>query len=965
MNPKKNSINRLVDYFCPEGKGMALTALLLSVFSVFTLLIALCPAWYEVLPTYSELITGVTTFSGYNKEADMRIVRIVLLAIPVFFFGFCGLIRFLCEEVRMERQALEVLACAYILWLVSIINKQGSPLFLGVLFLLFVVCYSILKLKREVSLEQIRELGLTWFLTYVATESLGGVFFYFFGKSSGISNEWTYNIPWVLACVWTIINAVRIRTSINSLDRQIGFWQILIPIGLIPMAMFQYTYELTGETFLLFYSSKYKYCVYGMTLLFVFYGTYAFWKKKKGIYITTVIATALLRTFTRPEGVLNIDFFHMGEMSTPFMQFDEYGKIPFFDLMPIHGLCDYYYSAVNYFFLDNTYLSMNAAMTIGNLILAAFLSVVIYLLCNRKEGAYLLVYCFVPFMVNDAGIRYIFFFVSFLVLFSSKIRDKALRYIWWYVVLAILSITWNMSIGGAEAAAFFPVALFWYLPKAFYELKDLFTQKQGKKLGLFLISYVFLLVLGICYIPLFLQIVSYLKENTGTTLMANGMAMIEEFDFYKEYLTPSIYSGEQISFLKVFGFLVPFLGCLILAFKKGNRQLRRDGREYGVIYFVCFYIIANYAFVRFDSGLRTGVLSVFFLVAFLIGVQKWKREEFWILTCLAVFMTGSTMEIEVGTLADIGFVNSSVTTTIQGQEVQDPLVYVTGESVGMERLGTGFIRGNTLQNLKNLKYVLDEETLENRKYFDLTNGVANYVFLNGEMVLPYTSGYNISNEEMQKYAIAQLEANPVDLVILAPYIRFDEATISLRSPLLFEYLYDAGYKPYVYENVIYMKKSGSSLFKESNGFTDFANLMHKESLQMLPAVWGNSEAIHSLSERNVPTKLVSGENKVTWHLLEEISGMDIDFVKITIPESGNEDVDGMNEIVQKELHFLFGEEDKEFAFYREGNNFLIPVYSSPFWKKLEHIDGFSIKVDEGDEDALYWIKNATISFLNF
>lgn len=992
MNPKKNRIKTILGFFSPDGMRMAVVAALFSVLTVFALLIAICPKWYETLPIYSELITGVTTFSGYNKAADMQIVKVVLWGIPVFFFGFCGVLRFLKTVVGMEQKALLVTFGGYLLWLISMINGQKSSLFFCVVLFLGIVSYCILKFGREIAWdrgerpeekvssvpyigeaafrEQLISIGVGGLLAYIAFQSIGSVLFFYLNNRVEISNRFVYQIPAILACVWVIGSAVGIRKNKISMDRQLAFWQMIIPISLLPMATFRYLYEATGETFLLFYSSRYKYFMYGLAVLFAGYGIYAFLKKKKGIYVTTLIAVAMLRSFTMPEGILNIDFFHMGEMSTPFMQLQEYGKLPFFDVMPIHGLCDYYYSVIDYLFLDNTYLSMNGAMTIGNLLLAAFLSIVIYLFCERKEGALVLVYCFVPFIVNDAGIRYIFLVVSFFVLFSAKIRKSALAYVWWYVILSIVSIAWNMSIGGAGAAAFFPVVLFWYFPKALRELKELFGSKQRKKIWQFFISYGILLVTGICYIPVFLQIVSYLRENTGTTLMANGMAMIEEFASYKEYLTPSLYGGEQISFLQVFGFLIPFLCCLVMAFHKGNKQARRDGREYAVVYFVCFYIIANYAFVRFDSGLRTSVLSVIFLAVFLLGVQRWKRPEFLLLALLTVCMTGGEMDISIDTLAEKKTVESSVATTIRGEEVEDPIVYVTGDSVGMKRLGSGFIRGNTLQNLQNLKYVFEAEAGETREYLDLTNGVANYVFLDGAMVLPYTSGYNISNEKMQKSAIEQLEAHPVDLVILAPYIRFDEATISLRSPMLYEYLYEAGYEPYVYENVIYMKKSGSALFPESNGFTDFASLCHKEALQMLPAVWGTSEAVDSLNEVKIETEAVPGERGVTWNLTEKVNGESIDFVRITIPEqqTDGESKEAAQENAgasQHELCFIFGEEEYEFTFYDEGNDFLIPVYSSPFWKNLSEVDSFTIQVEDGDETSLYGLKNATVSFWNF
>ena len=40
--------------------------------------------------------------------------------------------------------------------------------------------------------------------------------------------------------------------------------------------------------------------------------------------------------------------------------------------------------------------------------------------------------------------------------------------------------------------------------------------------------------------------------------------------------------------------------------------------------------------------------------------------------------------------------------TIMDEKTKDPVVYVSGDSVGMPALGTGFIQGSTLNSLKNI-----------------------------------------------------------------------------------------------------------------------------------------------------------------------------------------------------------------------------------------------------------------------
>ena len=68
----------------------------------------------------------------------------------------------------------------------------------------------------------------------------------------------------------------------------------------------------------------------------------------------------------------------------------------------------------------------------------------------------------------------------------------------------------------------------------------------------------------------------------------------------------------------------------------------------------------------------------YFLVVFILGVQKWNRVEFLFLLLLVVFMTENNMGISIKELTEQKVVESSVATTIRGVEVDDPIVYVTG-----------------------------------------------------------------------------------------------------------------------------------------------------------------------------------------------------------------------------------------------------------------------------------------------
>ena len=137
---KVRKIQQVIQYMQPEGKTAAF-AMGMSVLTVFAVLTALCPAWYQSFATYTEFITGVTTFSGYNKEADMRIVKSLLLAIPIFYLLFGALLRFLVQKVKPGQTVVGAFLFGYFLFLVQLMNGESGSGFWGVGLLLLLGSY--------------------------------------------------------------------------------------------------------------------------------------------------------------------------------------------------------------------------------------------------------------------------------------------------------------------------------------------------------------------------------------------------------------------------------------------------------------------------------------------------------------------------------------------------------------------------------------------------------------------------------------------------------------------------------------------------------------------------------------------------------------------------------------------------------------------------------------------------------
>ena len=508
------------------------------------------------------------------------------------------------------------------------------------------------------------------------------------------------------------------------------------------------------------------------------------------------------------------------------------------------------------------------------------------------------------------------------------------------MLLSIFAIAWNASIGGTAALAFLPLVLCRSIPKLGENCKEILHRPRT------LVRWLLLIAFGIAFIPLFLQIVIYLKDNTGTTLYVNGMAMFED----------------KVNVVGTFGFLLPLLLCLYFALKK-----EKIAAGQFMTLLICYLVLVNYAFVRFDEGGRALVLTIFFsiLTAAVLLYEHKKWLMILLLGSLMLWLGQDPPLITADSLCTVKEVPASIDTTIGGKEIADPVVYVS--DAGIANMGTGFIQGNTLQSLQNIGTVLQAEVTEGKTWLDATNAVANAVLFDRECFFPFTSVYNISNRTMQEKAIAQLSENLPDLILLAPYIQFDEATFSDRSILLYDYLLEQDYVPYKYENVIYLLRGACHTEAAKVDYEAYAQLLHKTSLQMLPAVWAGIE--EKGQELQIPYRIERTDEGYDLVFDQAVTGMDIDLLQIDcdasidLPDPGSdptsEETAGQTAAGQAELSFeteIATEGSAHFT-YTMADSVLLPLCTSPYFTCEKAVERLHItlpkELSDVDETQLH------------
>lgn len=911
VNNRRHIIQKFKNEVFIQSGAEALAAALFSVLLSALTAGGISLQYYGIWPDYTQFVAGGTVYNGYNKTGDMSMFYLLLFCMPVYFVLFLWLKRYCVNRLAKEKRD----KCSYVNQKTNCVNCDNYD-----------DCDGCNKnyVNRHV-LDFVSALLLGSFAITAIETAVAGRFVTH-------RTELAYLRVFLIVIYWMWMLALLIwawakQQNIHKLIEKISVCaQVLLPFCFLGYFGFYYQYENENGLIELFYSYKWKCFCVAVFVIFLFAQIYRLMKKKNDISVYALVSVATMSVMRTPEGLMSVDFFHNGEMALPMQQFVSYGKIPYFDIDPIHGLCDYVYSFFNYLFFDGSYFSQNAGIVVANLFIAAFLAVVLANCLKKRSGVVVIIWLFMPYLLEKAGIRYVFFIAAFFILLCDRVRKNNLWFFWWWILLCITGIFYNVSIGASVAVAFLPEAIYrlikeikkrWKQYAITHKWKDVFIDIPEKEKKILQSAWIVLVLVGICFIPWFMQILRFLHENAATTLWVNGTAIF----------------GQEFRPVETFALFLPYLAVFVVALS-GNKK----AKSAFVAIAVGLFVIANYACVRYDEGLRLAVLGVVFCMIcfsyFCMDYLSSKSKAVWlVLLCLAcVFLIRDYLPLRMDALVYVEQIPAQKKIEINEAMIEDPVVYVSGDSVDMKHMGSGFIQGLTLNSLKNIQFILKQENAQD-SFLDLTNKISHTVIFDLETDYPYTSAYNISNDRMQEKAIACIRKNRPRLILLAPYIRFDEATVSLRSPELYQAILQMGYQPYIYEDVIYLLDGESNCDMAEDGKRKMGLLNHRTDMGMLPYLWGTAledekENLHEVICENgaIPGCEVS-------YIDLEIASSDI--VGDSFSLSFQSDVDG------EKYQFLM-KTGKEKLKKNQTVHYLIPVFSSPFFY---YSNDMAVKID--------------------
>lgn len=939
MTKQTNTIAaKLRAWFIPDTKLHLLSALLLTVFTLYRI-VCEC-GWMDETEIYKEFTVTYATWFGVNKTAELRIMNLLALGMPLLFLGYGFLLnrwRIVCEKLPQA----ELLPFIVILMLWIGRYQYGS---ICTTASIATIAY-YLTVSENASPDTIKQVSVTILLHQFTAQIIGQGVYCFLGTDR------MEILPEILGFSLLIVDllaAVFIKATPQRTAMGLRHAQLLIPLAFAYVWRFPYVQP--DDTIVYgYYSLPLMVLCLAICAVLLAVTTYNIRHRKTGLWLTTALGAAAAMGYCIPSYGILTDWFHFGEYAITAQQLFHYGSLPYFDFYPIHGICDYVYSVAATVFYDGSLASLSAGVVIGNLFAICAAAAVIWCVAKEKTGATLLFLMLLNPMIFTAQgynyiIRWLVAFLTVFVLNSARIRHHAIASIYWWIWLSMLGILWNPAIGGAVAIAFIPVLLRRSLCKEGRE--QWVSLKEKAVLKPWIIRAVPLLICGLCYIPVFLHIVQYILENTGTTTATNGSAMLNPTDLES--------ASTALSWLRKFAAPL-FIGLLTLLWCSCGKRTARGEILDSLLLTVCATpLVANYIYVRYDDGDRAMfywmLLAVCVIVPLLGTVFKTtdalprKRQIialggivicFSFAICDLLPMLSPNLQCETGTMP-------TDTALIQG------------EAEGIPNLGNGLLPEYKAQLATDYAALCAAIcTDEDDVVFNGTTHIGLTVMMDQKLATKYTSLYNISNARMQENALEQLKENPPKLVLLQNGVLIDEMTTSMRCFPIYTWLLEEGYVPYTYGGLLFMTKESTVPEGAQRNWQRFFSAMTPDDLRLLPKVWANAEAADDLvhcTASATPSRIeaLGVTAYCTLEFSEPLQGKECDFIALNF--------NGIADGTQGRLSFDYDacglQGTEEFSFTVSDGTMLIPTSIAPAWYLSDAIPTVQLRFRAEDIDSI-------------
>jgi len=1004
-------IKQIKNKFQSASNTELLISILISTLLPLFVIVRLHPRLSEAIPAYSDFIAGATAWDGYNKHGDVILLIVYMVLYAALMFITPLVLTSISKRINpaatptdpAETPAKPGIKNSAALFLLSfvvfsavyfLINKIFPHLLVLVSFSLI---YYILKARKVENINQIftkfclinifgyvciiaGSITISFMLDFTPYDLLfrdvyhkyyayifaayailffGFVYIYAKGSSAyakDSSSPAEDSAPVKdSSALATDSTSAKKKISDKTVNSILTLFQIPIPALFLVFYQFKYSYQ--GRIVSIASSDLLRNILIAIAVALILFNIYTYYRQsvnrpisKRKILLTTAVSLVALIAYDVQPYQLIHDYFHNGEYTVPVQQLFQYGSLPYFDHTPMHGLLNYAFNAFSFVFFNGEYTSFLASATIYFIII----SIILCLIITRytKGEVFPLILSIFAALIFGYDNRFPAVFIMLIVLHNKSGEDNPLKLLWWWVLTSILAIAWYPPLGVAAAASFIPVVIYSFIRnKSTGYLSGMFRSKTTTVKTL--LTWAVLGVIGIMFLPMFIEIVKHTLMNMGSNLDAYAVSSIEaiELDAMRIFGNP-ILDATITLILRAFGFTAITGFLLLLAAKSESEDMRKKSFLMMIQLFLLVILMSNYLYGRSLGRTMAANTAFFAATAVLIGGYLFKNAS------KSKFYTGAAITIAVFLAFTVGGTYGNLFSKhaliwyrpLIGHESFE----LDGKAAGIPNLGTYYASQLEVNALTDISYVLEGED----SFLNLTNYAAYHSIFGRKVVEPFHSIYNTIGEPMHNKYLETIKENPPDVALVYPSVEWDGGPLSLRAYPIYRWLLLEGYRPYKHNTIVFLlseRAAGQTKYERADD--DFRLLMRKPNLRYLPIYWGGKELVENRVEgtgiypRKVGTfnieengglsVITKPGSYIEYKLDYPISGIENDFIRLDLasPHNFRHVEDFIIAWASEGEPFL---EDDEFLFKGSNGTLLIPMASSPTWALSENISAIRL-----------------------
>lgn len=478
-----------------------------------------------------------------------------------------------------------------------------------------------------------------------------------------------------------------------------------------------------------------------------------------------------------PIGIPQVshDDYHFGEFLTPWINWVDFGLLPYWDYAPARGMVNYLPGAFAAVFFENGVAAFYAA--------TPFIYLLILLLSfpilsrTMGKGVSFLAFLIAPYINGMSEIDVIVtVFICFLVRRNLQMSPE--KWLALSLVCALLLILFAPGQGGLAALSVMPLAAIM--------LWRFFVEFERRKLN-FVIAAVVLLCLAALVTPLGKMLIGafrYGLEQSSVNSIAHGKSWVDSF-------ATSGHNPWLFEIIRSSWILVSIFAALTILRLAAQRKPVSSSALffYAVPIFIITVLFIIRAAGRIDIGVtRLGIASIWafaFLLPILLFAERTQPNQgrlvfFWV--CLAGFFAPfGAYPTSILEMYDKKFnpVHVDSTSLRLMSEVEEEFPHV----------GRSLVEPEHLDRVRNIRNVLDRVLEDGETYLDMTNRGAHYYYSERRQPIETAAIYNLVTESQQSRAVTSLiEDAPPAILLSADNIIHDGGGASLRSYLLYRWV---------------------------------------------------------------------------------------------------------------------------------------------------------------------------------